>query len=134
MPKRLYIPLPSKVARRQLVMNIMKKEIEKGNKYKIEEQHLEDILNRSKGYSGSDMISVCREAAMMPIRSIEDINSIELDNLREINISDYLDALNIVLFLIIKVKPSVSEKSLSQYITWNKDFGSFQFDIEEINN
>ncbi len=96
MPKRLYIPLPSRIARRQLVVNIMKKEMEKGNKYEIEEEHIEDILNKSKGYSGSDMISVCREAAMMPIRSIEDINLIELDNLREININDFKDALNIV--------------------------------------
>ena len=75
----------------------MRKEMEKGNKYLIEESHIEEILTGSKGYSGSDMISVCREAAMMPIRSIEDINSIELDNLREININDFKQALYIVI-------------------------------------
>jgi SpoVK/Ycf46/Vps4 family AAA+-type ATPase len=99
MPKRLYIPLPTKQARKQLIVGIMQKEMEKGNKYLIEEAHLEDILNRTKGYSGSDMISVCREAAMMPIRSIEDINSIEIDNLRGIDIADFKDALSIVNFI-----------------------------------
>ena len=101
MPKRLYIPLPTKIARKQLILNIMNKEIEKGNKYHIEESHIQDILNGSKGYSGSDMICVCREAAMMPIRSIEDINAIELDNLREIDINDFIQALYIVSFILM---------------------------------
>lgn len=127
MPKRLYIPLPTRVARKQLVNGVMTKEVAKGNKYLISEEDLEQILNKTRGYSGSDMISVCREAAMMPLRSIEDINSVELDNLREVNLKDYLDALALV-------KPSVSEKSLTQYMNWNGEFGSFQFQIDDINN
>ena len=45
----------------------------------------------------------------MPIRSIEDIYNIQLDNLRGVNVQDFFEAINIV-------KPSVSEKTISQYV------------------
>jgi SpoVK/Ycf46/Vps4 family AAA+-type ATPase len=127
MSKRLYIPLPNRVSRKQLITNVISKEREKKSKYDIDEGDMEEILQRSKGYSGSDMINVCREAAMMPIRSVEDIFNLQVENLRDVNKGDFLTALNMV-------KPSVSEKTITQYIDWNRDFGSFQFDLKEIEN
>ncbi len=124
--KRLYIPLPDFDSRMQLIKTVINKEKEK-SKYEMNEEELVAIVKKSKGYSGSDMMGVCREAAMMPIRSIEDINNIQLDNLRGINLNDFCEALNLV-------KPSVSEKTIAQYVNWNKDFGSFQFDEKDNDN
>lgn len=122
--KRLYIPLPNMPSRKQLILNVINKE---KSKYDITEEELKEVINRTKGYSGSDMMGVCREAAMMPIRNIEDIFNLQLDNLRGINQEDFISALTVV-------KPSVSEKTINQYEQWNSEFGSFQFDYKEHNN
>jgi SpoVK/Ycf46/Vps4 family AAA+-type ATPase len=127
MSKRLYIPLPNFISRKQLIENVVKKEMEKKNKYSLNEKDLEEIVVKSKGYSGSDMINVCREAAMMPIRSVEDIFNLKVENLRNVEKNDFFGALNMV-------KPSVSEKTITQYIDWNREYGSFQFDLKEIEN
>ncbi|MCQ2818908.1 MAG: AAA family ATPase [archaeon] len=119
--KRLYIPLPNKASRKQLINNVLTKEQEKNNKYELSEGDIDEIVNLTKGYSGSDLINVCREAAMMPIRSIEDISKVQLDNLRGVNKEDFITSIN-------HVKPSVSVKTIEQYVQWNKDFGSFQFE------
>jgi SpoVK/Ycf46/Vps4 family AAA+-type ATPase len=124
MSKRLYIPLPNSVSRRQLVETIMKKN--KFPKYDISENDLNIIVEKSKSYSGSDMMNVCKEASMMSIRSAHDkICSIDPNALRPVNLKDFIDALKIV-------KPTVSEKSLTQYVQWNNEYGSFQFDLTEI--
>ena len=122
--KRLYIPLPNKVSRKQLIMRVLEKERKNNNKYEINENDIDDIVNRTKGYSGSDLINVCKEAAMMPIRSIEDITNCQLEHLRGVNKQDFDEALT-------TVKPSINEKSIEQYMEWNKNFGSFQIENEE---
>ena len=122
--KRLYIPLPNKVSRKQLIMRVLEKERKSNNKYDITEEDINDIINRTKGYSGSDLINVCKEGAMMPIRSIEDITNCELENLRGVNKNDFDEAL-------ANVKPSINEKSIEQYVEWNKNFGSFQFEDKD---
>ena len=61
---------------------------------------------------------------MMPIRSIEDITNCQLEHLRGVNKKDFDEAL-------ITVKPSINEKSIEQYMEWNKNFGSFQIENEE---
>jgi len=69
-------------------------------------------------------MGVCREAAMMPIRSIEDILQVSLEHIRDICLNDFYFAVDLV-------KPSVSEKSIGQYVQWNKDFGSFNFEDKD---
>ena len=122
--KRLYIPLPNKISRKQLIMRVLEKERENNNKYDITEVEIDDIINKTKGYSGSDLFNVCKEAAMMPLRCIEDITNCEKEHIRGVNKKDFDDAL-------FNVKPSINEKSIEQYIEWNKNFGSFQFDDKD---
>ena len=122
--KRLYIPLPNKISRKQLIMRVLEKERKNNNKYDITDADIDDIIDKTKGYSGSDLINVCKEAAMMPIRSIEDITNCQLEHLRGVNKNDFDEAL-------FNVKPSINEKSIEQYIEWNKNFGSFQFEDKD---
>ncbi len=61
---------------------------------------------------------------MMPIRCIEDILEVDLDSIRDVYLKDFEEAVNLV-------KPSVSEKTIGQYVRWNKDFGSFDFEIKD---
>ncbi|KAK6187162.1 hypothetical protein SNE40_005248 [Patella caerulea] len=113
--KRLYIPLPEDIARRQIITNLLSQQ-----KHELTDQHLDIICQKSDGYSGSDMANLCREAALGPIRSIpfEQIETITSDEVRAIKIEDFLESLN-------QVRASVSAKDLDLYTEWNKLYGSF---------
>ena len=57
------IPLPNKKGREQL-FKINLREINLDNSVSIEK-----LVASTEGYSGADITSVCRDAAMMPLRS-----------------------------------------------------------------
>ena len=63
--KRLYIPLPDQVARLHILTRVLTRE-----KCVVSGEQLEDISERTEGYSGADMSNLCREAALGPIRSL----------------------------------------------------------------
>lgn len=63
--RRLYIPLPEKKARIQILNNLLGTVSNDLNEINIEE-----IGHKTTGYSGADMDILCREASMEPLRSI----------------------------------------------------------------
>lgn len=111
--KRLYIPLPSAAARKELVSNLLSNQ-----KNNLSEDDLEVIASKTRGYSGSDMKNLCKEAALGPIRSCVSIMSVTVDEVRPINLQDFMDALQ-------TTRATVSLSELSQYEEWNEQFGSF---------
>ncbi|TNN21320.1 Fidgetin-like protein [Schistosoma japonicum] len=74
--KRLYIPLPTRSARKQIVQRLLQQ-----NHHTLKEEDFWNIADQADGYSGADMANLCREAAMGPIRSltIEAIQHIACD-------------------------------------------------------
>ncbi|XP_045212612.2 fidgetin-like protein 1 [Mercenaria mercenaria] len=112
--KRLYIPLPEYPARRTIITNLLRQQ-----SYQLTDQQLDTICARTDGFSGADMATLCREAALGPIRdmSFGDIENISADQVRPIAHQDFEEALQ-------NVKPSVSDKDLDIYIEWNNTFGS----------
>ncbi|RUS72904.1 hypothetical protein EGW08_019324, partial [Elysia chlorotica] len=113
--KRLLIPLPEAVARRQIVINLMAQQ-----KSDLTETDVQMICDKTEGYSGADMTNLCREAALGPIRSIpfEKMETITPDQVRPIQLSDFEQAL-------LQVRASVSDKDLELYAQWNQTYGSF---------
>ncbi|GFQ85668.1 fidgetin-like protein 1 [Trichonephila clavata] len=113
--KRLYVPLPEEAARRQIVQKLLS-----AHQHSLTEDDLQKICDETKGYSGSDVSHLCKEAAMGPIRSIgpENIKTVSLDQVRPINLNDFFDALR-------QVRASVAQDDLDYYLEWNKKFGSF---------
>ncbi|XP_075969134.1 fidgetin-like protein 1 [Anticarsia gemmatalis] len=111
--KRLYIPLPDAGARQQIIANLLKNE-----NNDLSSQHIVEIANLTDGYSGADMKSLCSEAAMGPIRSVplSQIVSIDRNKVRPVNIQDFVNALQ-------RVRPSVSQDDLGQYVKWNNTYG-----------
>ncbi|KAM0673408.1 Fidgetin-like protein 1 [Gurleya vavrai] len=83
----------------------------------IDEKGFDELTELTAGYSGSDIYNLCREAAMEPIRDIEDILNIENDKTRPIEIKDFVKAMT-------QIRKSVSEKDLLSYTEWNNKFGS----------
>ena len=70
-----------------------------------------------EGYSGADMCNLCKDAALGPIRSIRDIQSIKAEEVRPITCQDFRESLN-------NVRASVSPDDLEVYLKWNSQYGS----------
>ncbi|XP_022172151.1 fidgetin-like protein 1 isoform X2 [Myzus persicae] len=111
--KKLYIRLPDPQARKDMIKKLVNSE-----NHVLSDDDLEKIASLSNGYSGADMKSLCQEASLGPIRSMsfDMINKIEADQVRPINLQDFLSALKIVM-------PSVSSEDLNHYVAWNDKFG-----------
>jgi len=67
----------------------------------------------TEGYSFADLSAVVKDAAMGPIRNVKSIVNMDKDKLREVNIQDFIDALN-------KFQPSVSDGTIQEFKNWQK--------------
>lgn len=112
--KRLYVPLPEVQARKQIINTLLIT-----IPHNLTEEDVNDVAERSKGYSGADMSNLCKEASMGPIRSISfsQLENIRKEDVRQVTVDDFKEAL-------IHVRPSVSESSLSTYIEWDSVYGT----------
>jgi len=69
LPKRLYVPLPGRTARRSLLeTQLTKHNSGQGLKGALSPADVESIAARTEGFSGSDLQVLLREAAMGPVR------------------------------------------------------------------
>ncbi|CCI40646.1 unnamed protein product [Albugo candida] len=114
--KRLYIPLPSLEARLHIINRLLE-----DNKHALTDESKKTLAEKTKGYSGADVRSLCTEASMGPIRSCTDIRTVDASNVRPINLQDFEEALR-------GVRSSVATSDLEFYKKWNDEFGSFPFE------
>ncbi|KAJ2779822.1 Fidgetin-like protein 1 [Coemansia javaensis] len=121
-PKRLYVPLPDRAGRRTIVANLLRKQT-----HSLTDAQLEAVCDRTDGFSGADVDTLCREAAFGPIRSIADIASARVDDVRPIDFADFEYALT-------QVRPSVSPKDLESHIRFNSLYGMSAAAPEPDNN
>ncbi|KAK6089573.1 hypothetical protein P3W45_001455 [Vairimorpha bombi] len=110
--KRVYVSLPDDGARMKMVENLVRE-----FKNNLSQEDFKEISNITDGYSGSDMFNLCREASLEPLREIDDIKDFNLENTREINVSDFQKAVR-------QIKKSVSNRDLDLYEKWNETYGS----------
>ena len=117
--KRVYIKLPDKEGRRNL-LDLNLKDIELDS-----EVDLEGIADRLDMYSGADITSLCRDAAMMSMRrmikgkSPEEIKDMKREDLEKpVTLEDFDDAIE-------RCQRSVGNMDLSKYERWIKEYGSY---------
>ncbi|KAJ3005236.1 hypothetical protein HKX48_000798 [Thoreauomyces humboldtii] len=110
--KKLYIPLPESEARGRIITNALST-----LRHGLSEAEVKDVVERTEGYSGSDVDGLIREAALGPIRAIEDITNIQVDDIRPVVMEDLSDALT-------QVRASVSPGDLEMYVKFDQEFGS----------
>jgi len=82
----------------------------------ISDNELNWIITRTDGYSAADLASLCKEAAMEPVREIPPDKILSLKDssaLRKVNVKDFEKALSVV-------TPSVSKKTILEYAMWHK--------------
>ena len=121
--KRVYIPLPNSVGRREM-FRINLKEIKTAS-----DVNFDELIKATDGYSGADIANVCREAAFMPMRKNWEMNKgmklediVKNTNFKEnlnvaIMMNDFLQALK-------NISKSVSNNDLKEYDNWTKEFKS----------
>lgn len=127
--KRIYVPLPDREARYEH-FRLCLRDLQRSddtNKSDMESLAME-LADRSEGYSSADIVQVCREAAMAPMRrllaqhSMDDLQSMrDRGNLSagvaQVQKEDYEAALR-------QTKPSVPAATIARYEQWNQMFGS----------
>lgn len=116
--KKIYIPLPTEIGRKELLRINLKNE-------KLESVDLEDVVRRTEGYSGADIANLCREAAYMPMR-----RKLKSEGRLGRKLNDpawkeqFSQAVNIPLTMddfneaLKNVKPSVGQGDLKHYMDW----------------
>ncbi|TPX56084.1 hypothetical protein PhCBS80983_g04811 [Powellomyces hirtus] len=110
--KKLYVPLPEAQARTQMIRNRMA-----SLAHSLTDHDLDVIVGKTDGYSGSDMDGLVREASLGPIRAIDDIQNVNVSDIRPVVLDDFIDALT-------QVRASVSRGDLDMYTTFDREFGS----------
>lgn len=109
--KRLYIPLPDSEARLALITNLLQ-----DHSHQLSEAEMAKVTERADGYSGSDLHALCREAVMQPLRTVQDIRNLKVDDVRPITFEDFV-------YSFSQIRPSVSQKDLLGYQEWNQQYG-----------
>ncbi|KAL0276463.1 UNVERIFIED_CONTAM: hypothetical protein PYX00_004030 [Menopon gallinae] len=116
--KRVFIPLPDDETRSELIKLCLEGvSVDK-------ELDTNIIADKMKGYTGSDITNVCRDASLMSMRrkisgrSPEEIKQIKKEDVDlPVTMEDFMQAL-------AKCKSSVSPSDLNKYKAWMKEFGS----------
>ncbi|EOB12655.1 Fidgetin-like protein 1 [Nosema bombycis CQ1] len=110
--KRIYVTLPCEEARKEMIFKLMK-----DYKNNLSDEDLKEVATITKGYSGSDMFNLCREASLEPLREIENISNFKCEHTRPIGLEDFVRSMK-------QIKKSVAINELDQYKEWNEIYGS----------
>ena len=130
------VPLPNLSARVQLLCRVLLSHDESNPTtapHALTSDDIRAVARATKGYSGSDLHNLAKEAAMIPLRPVlaalaaaqggggqgegKDLGI----SVPAIRYEHFVEALR-------QVKPSVRESDLQGHRQWNSQFGSFQLD------
>ncbi|GCC18999.1 fidgetin-like isoform X2 [Chiloscyllium punctatum] len=103
--KRLYISPPDNIARHQILICGLSQQ-----DHCLSDGEISSIVEHTEGYSGSDLIQLCQQAALGPGHGLT-------APLQPTTYKDFENAL-------CKVQPSVSQKELKLYMEWSRLFGT----------
>ncbi|KAL6940586.1 hypothetical protein ACO0QE_004493 [Hanseniaspora vineae] len=120
--RRQYIPLPESDTRVLQIKKLMK--FTKNDMFApvadedSEVQTVALLAEWTQGYSGSDITSLCKDAAMGPLRELGDkLLFTPKNDIRPVSLVDFENSLKYI-------KPSVSVDGLKEYDDWARQFGS----------
>ena len=112
-PKRIYVGLPDLNTRICLLDKLLA--MQPNN---LSRSQIRDLALLTDGYSGSDLTSLAKDAALGPIRerSVEDLKVLTASRIRPLNIEDFKASLN-------KIRQSTARNGLVDLDKWNRQFG-----------
>lgn len=120
--KRIYCPLPNFQDRINLIEMLLSKN--KDNIAEFNNDQLQELAELTDGFSNSDLLTLCKDASMEPIRELikkgdNSILNVDKNNIRPINLEDFKTSIN-----SNKIKGSVNLNTIESYDQWTDQFGS----------
>jgi SpoVK/Ycf46/Vps4 family AAA+-type ATPase len=126
--RRQYIPLPEDETRATQLRTLLGHQ-----KHNLDEDDIQRLVELTdglfpsfimdiiliylKGFSGSDITALAKDAAMGPLRSLgEALLHMSMDQIRPIQFQDFEASL-------INIRPSVSKQGLKEFEEWAREFG-----------
>ncbi|XP_045596963.1 spastin isoform X2 [Procambarus clarkii] len=111
--KRVYVSLPNKSTRTLLLNKLMTKQ-----NSEFFPRDMDILAGLTEGYSGSDLTSLAKDAALAPIRELkpEQVVSCDPSEVRGITLADFKESLK-------KIRRSVPQSTISTYEKWNAEYG-----------
>lgn len=111
--RRVYVPLPDATTRGALLRVVLA-----SHATSLTDEDVAAIAGLTEGCSGSDIASLCKEAAMRPIRELrpEQLATVAAASLRPLARDDFEKAAAVV-------KASVPAATLRAFEAWNAKFG-----------
>ncbi|XP_033237016.1 fidgetin-like protein 1 isoform X2 [Drosophila pseudoobscura] len=111
--RRLYVPLPTKEARQQIIEKILAQV-----KHSLSSPEINELAELTDGYSGADVDSLCRYASMAPLRSLTNsqMEVIQPHQLPAVTMDDFKKALKVI-------SKSVSPEDCQRFAEWNEIYG-----------
>ncbi|XBW36551.1 hypothetical protein QEN19_002127 [Hanseniaspora menglaensis] len=120
--KRIYCPLPNFQDRINLIKMLLEKNDDKIVEFTTSE--LEELALLTEGFSNSDLLTLCKDASMEPIRDLirkgdNSILNVDKGNIRSVNLEDFKTSIN-----GNRIKGSVNLNTIQSYDDWTNQFGS----------
>ncbi|XP_064599850.1 spastin-like isoform X1 [Liolophura sinensis] len=111
--KRVYVTMPDASTRRTMLAHLLRK-----HSHPLSRRELDELARLTEGYSGSDLTSLAKDAALGPIRELSpsEVRSMEANKMRGISLADFHESLK-------RVRKSVPADSIAKYEAWNQEFG-----------
>jgi spastin len=116
--KRVYVPLPDLAARAALVAQLLPPD--GAVRCALSDGDRADLVARTERYSCSDVVGLCKEASMGPVRDLltssggAALVNATAASVRPVTLRDFTDALR-------RIRPSVSPESLQHFKDWERE-------------
>ena len=113
--KRIYIPLPDLDGRIEQFNHLLSDE----PNHKLTSADIQFLAEKTEGFSGADISTLCSEAAMVALREAlapSSIDDVAVTDICPICMRHFLTAIN-------AVTASVNSKDLQYYVDFNARFG-----------
>ncbi|KAI1936086.1 hypothetical protein LOZ12_005662 [Ophidiomyces ophidiicola] len=110
--RRQYIPLPEAEVRKLQLQKLLSHQ-----SHDLSEEDMETLVKVTEGFSGSDITSLAKDAAMGPLRNLgEALLSTPMDEICPIQFKDFKSSL-------CSIRSSISRERLKEYDKWAQEFG-----------
>lgn len=110
--KRIYIPLPDRTCRKDILTKLLK-----GQRSNLSRLEIQQLVEDTDGYSGADLKALAHEAAMFPIRRLGSrVATVREHEIAPISYKDFKDAMKVQ-------KRTVRDADLEGFETWTREFG-----------
>jgi SpoVK/Ycf46/Vps4 family AAA+-type ATPase len=111
-PRRILVPLPDEAARRGLLQQLCKK----AGKHSLKSRDISKLVDRTQGFSCSDISAIAVQASFGPLRSLggmQAVRNVRAQDVRPIALEDFESVIN-------ETTKSVSAEQLRRYDDWQR--------------